>query len=264
MAKEVSSPQEIRSAVAETAQRADDLKILQTGIIDFEAGEVTKPPQFDLDSLKLMVELANEKGLKTFAHCSGLKGLEVAVEAGVNSIEHGFFMSEAILDKMAEKKIAWVPTFSPVHSQWEHPEVVGWSKHTVANLRRILDDHLRHVEMAFHQGVQLVAGSDAGGLGVTHGKALIDELNFFLEAGLPMQEVLVSATSRPRQLWNSEPANIIENSSANFIVLGASPFDHPEALSDVKMVFSQGLSTVVNPSTSLPVRKNGQTEQNAH
>lgn len=243
MAQEVSSAEEIRAAITARAKSADDLKILLTGIIDFEAGAVTKPPQFDLESLNLIVAVAAEHGLKTFAHCSGLDGLELAVQAGVDSIEHGFFMEEGILDVMAEKGIAWVPTFSPVHFQWERPELAGWNENTIANLRRILDDHLHYVEMAYHKGVQLVAGSDAGSHGVRHGRALIDELDFFLEAGLPMQEVLKSVTSRPRKLWGSAPANIVENSSADFVVLGSSPFERADALRDVQMVFSQGSLT---------------------
>jgi len=240
MAREVSTEREIRSAVAETALQANDLKILLSGIIDFEAGAVTKPPQFDLAQLKLMLALAAECGLKTFAHCSGLDSLKIAVEAGVDSIEHGFFMTADILDVMAEKQIAWVPTFSPVHFQWSRPELARWSENTIDNLRRILDNHLRHVEIAHRRGVPLVAGSDAGSYGVCHGLALIDELGFFLEAGLPMQQVLESATSRPRRMWNCHLANIEAHNPADFVVLGTSPFEDAQALRDVRMVYSQG------------------------
>lgn len=243
MAQEVATAEEIITAVTARAKSSDDLKILLTGIIDFEAGAVTKAPQFDLESLKLIVSVAADHGLKTFAHCSGLDGLELAVAAKVDSIEHGFFMEEGILDAMVEKEIAWVPTFSPVHFQWARPELAGWNENTIGNLRRILDDHLHHVEMAYHKGVQLVAGSDAGSHGVQHGSALIDELDFFLEAGLPMQEVLKSATSRPRRLWGCESIDIAENNIADFVALGSSPFEHANALRDVRMVFSQGSLT---------------------
>lgn len=240
MAREISSPEEICTAIDKAAQTADDLKILLTGIIDFKAGAVIRPPQFDLDSLKLMVAQATKHGIKTFVHCSGLDGLKLAVEAGVHSIEHGFFMNEAILDVMAEKKIAWVPTFSPVNFQWARPELVGWDENTVINIRQILDNHLHHLEIADSYGVQLIAGSDAGSYGVSHGSALVDELYFFLEAGLPMAQVLKSATSRPRRLWGCKSSNITENNQADFVILGASPFEDKDALRDVRMVFNQG------------------------
>jgi len=240
MAQEVESLQEMRDAVAEISADADDLKIILTGIIDFEAGTVTKPVQFDRESLRVLIDLAREHQLPTFAHCSGIEGLEIASDMGVDSIEHGFFMSCEVLKAMAEKSIAWVPTFSPVHFQWHQPEIVGWNQSTVKNLRSILDSHRKHVAMAHELGVALVAGSDAGSHGVRHGYALIEELFFMLDAGLPMASVLASATSVPRKRWSERSANIQVGNDANFVALQASPFEQAESLRHVEFVFNAG------------------------
>lgn len=233
MAREVGSREEIVSAIREISTTADDLKVILTGIIDFKAGLVKGEPQFDREELRLIVSQARELGLRTFVHCSGTAGLEVAAAAGVDSIEHGFFMTHNILKIMADKGIAWVPTFSPVHFQWQHPEIAGWDGQTVANLRRILDSHLEHVAMAADMGVPLVAGSDAGSHGVRHGEALIDELDFFSRAGLSMEDVLQSATSRPRTRWGVEPASMKSGCRAEFIALAGSPFEDPRHLRTV-------------------------------
>jgi imidazolonepropionase-like amidohydrolase len=236
MALEVKIPQEIIKAVREFSGMSDDLKILQSGIIDFAAGTVKGKPQFDLEQLNLMVATAGELGLKTFAHCSGREGLEIAIEAGVDSIEHGFFITEELLQKMAETEIAWVPTFSPVHFQWEHPEIVGWDQQTVGNLRSILDHHLASVAAAFKYGVNLIAGSDAGSQGVDHGRGLIDEIFFFLQAGLPLAAALQTATSIPRKLWGAEAADLQKGNVTNFIMLAGSPFQDVENLRRVREV----------------------------
>ncbi len=194
--------------VEEIARDSNDLKIILTGIIDFKAGEVKGDPQFTLEELSALVDISHAKGMQTFAHCSGLAGLELAIKARVDSIEHGFFMNKEILEKMAEHQIAWVPTFSPVYFQWKYPEYAGWDENTVENLRRIIDSHYQHVKIAQALGVLLVAGSDAGSYGVDHGRALIDELLHFLAAGLSLEEALTSATSRPRTLWSLPSANI--------------------------------------------------------
>ncbi len=233
MAREVGSRAEIASAIREISTTADDLKVILTGIIDFKAGLVKGEPQFDREELGLIVSQARELGLRTFVHCSGVAGLETAVAAGVDSIEHGFFMTRDILKSMADKGTAWVPTFSPVHFQWQRPEIAGWDGQTVANLRRILDSHLEHVAMAADMGVPLVAGSDAGSHGVRHGEALIDELGFFSRAGLSMEEVLRSATSRPRSRWGAEPVSIRAGCRAEFIALAGSPFEDPNHLRTV-------------------------------
>jgi len=237
MAREVESREEIKSAVEELLETGDELKILLTGIIDFESGSVKGTPQFDVEETKFIVETAHALGRRTFAHCSGLLGLEVAAEAGVDSVEHGFFMTRDILEILAEKQIAWVPTFSPVHDQWAHPEVVGWSDETIGHLRNILDSHLEHVAMAADMGVPLVIGSDAGSLGVVHGKAVIDEIFFFMEAGLKLEVALNAATTLPRRLWSYNSADIAPNNKAEFIALTGSPFDDPEYLRKVAAIF---------------------------
>jgi len=225
MAREVAHDEEIDDLVAEIAQDADDLKIILTGIIDFAAGVVRGAPQFDAPALARIVAAARRHGLASFAHCSGREGLAVAVAAGVGSIEHGFFMSRDILEVMAERQIGWTPTVSPVHVQWAHPEAAGWDAATLDNLRRILDRHREHMALAHERGVPLIAGSDAGSHGVIHGRALIDELFFMIEAGLPMAAVLAATTTTPRRLWGAAPADIVAGGRAEMLALAGSPFE---------------------------------------
>jgi imidazolonepropionase-like amidohydrolase len=234
MARDIEPDADIAPILADMARGADDIKIILTGIIDFVAGEVKGAPQFDQAELRTIVATAHSHGKKTFAHCSGFEGLKVAVAAGVDSIEHGFFMTPDILDAMAQKRIAWVPTVSPVHFQWAHPELAGWDAGTIANLRRILDSHGEHIALAHQKGVELVAGSDAGSPGVRHGEALIDEIFHFLDAGLPMRAALESATSRPRRLWRLPSVDIRPGNAAELVTLERSPFDAPQALRGIK------------------------------
>jgi imidazolonepropionase-like amidohydrolase len=238
MAREVASREEIAAAIEELATTADDLKVILTGIIDFKSGSVKGEPQFDVDELRFIVSQARDRGLRTFVHCSGVAGLEVAAAAGVDSIEHGFFMTREVLKSMADQGIAWVPTFSPVHFQWARPELAGWDAQTIAHLRAILDSHTEHVAMAAELGVPLVAGSDAGSHGVRHGAALLDELDFFLAAGLPMDQVLRSATALPRRRWGCEASLLAVGQRARFIALEGSPFKAARSLRQVVEVYA--------------------------
>lgn len=247
MAREVTTVEEVRAAVRELAADSDDLKIIQTGIIDFESGVVKGEPQFDLEALSLIVGLAHEAGIRTFAHCSGTEGIRVAVAAGVDSIEHGFFMTRELLREMADRGTAWVPTFSPVDFQWRRPEVVGWSEPTVATLRGILDGHREHVAMAGDLGVHLVAGSDAGSLGVDHGDGLIREILYFLDCGLAMDRSLYAASTLPRRLWGAESAGIRRGQRAELTLLAGDPFVDREALRKVTGVVSDARSSRGSP-----------------
>lgn len=236
MALEADTPENIEKIVRKLSFEADDLKVLLTGIIDFENGTMKGGLQFSLDEARLITSLAREMNMKTYVHCSGVEGLEIAVEAGFDSIEHGFFMNASILDRMAEKQIAWVPTFSPVDFQYQRPELAGWTPQTVEKLGGILENHYEHIALAHQKGVPIVSGSDAGSYGVIHGTALIDEMMALGKCGVPTDAILASATSTPRRLWATTPADITPGATADLILLEASPYDRLDNLYRVSSV----------------------------
>lgn len=230
MARDVEDDEAIRQSVHALAQHNDEIKLILTGIIDFKAGAVTDEPQFDLDSTRLVVQTARACGRNTFVHCSGPKGLAIAAEAGVGSIEHGFFMDRDTLLRMRDLDVAWTPTFCPVHFQWAHPEAVGWPPDTVDNLRRILDSHARHVALAAELGVRLLLGTDAGSMGVPHGQAVFDEIERYLAAGLSLSQTLHAATAQARRHFGLGPALLRPGAPWDAVWLADSPFQRVDAL----------------------------------
>ncbi len=237
MAMDVEDAQAIRSSIQHLAAANDEIKLILTGIIDFDAGAVTDEPQFDLESTRLAVETAKAFGRNTFAHCSGVKGLEIAAAAGVGSIEHGFFMNRDILARMRDNQVAWTPTFCPVHFQWAHPEVVGWSPKTVDNLRKILDDHAKHLQLAQEMGVTLLLGTDAGSMGVPHGLAVRQEISCYLQSGLTLAATLRAATSNARRHFGTTHTHLRPGSPWDAVWLDASPFKGVENLQRVHQVW---------------------------
>ncbi|MFO1466347.1 MAG: amidohydrolase family protein [Steroidobacteraceae bacterium] len=240
MAIDVEDEADITRSVEQLAASNDEIKLLLTGIIDFNLGAVTEPPQFTAAEARLVVEEARRHGRNVFAHCSGVEGLRAAVEAGVGSIEHGFFMSRSILEIMAEKRIAWTPTFSPVHFQWAHPQAVGWSPQAVSHLRRILDDHAEHLLLAHRLGVRLLLGTDAGSMGVEHGRAVLEEMKRFREAGLPMEAILAAATADARRHFDIAAARLAKGVRFDAVLLDCSPFETADALRQPRAVWSAG------------------------
>lgn len=230
MARDVEDAEAIRASVTELAATNDEIKLILTGIIDFDAGAVTDEPQFDLESAKLVVDTARACGKSTFAHCSGIKGLLIAAKAGVGSIEHGFFMDREALGLMADRGVAWTPTFCPVHFQWAHPEAVGWSPQTVGNLRRILDSHAEHLALAQKMGVTLLVGTDAGSMGVEHGYSMFEEIDRYLEAGLSLSATLTAATANARRHFGMAHPRLEKAAPFDAILTARSPFDDLSAL----------------------------------
>ena len=237
MAMDVEDAESIRLSVARLAADSDEIKLILTGIIDFDAGAVTDEPQFDLESARLVVETAQAHGRKTFAHCSGEKGLAIAARAGVGSIEHGFFMTREILAIMRDRQVAWTPTFCPVHFQWSQPQAVGWSANTVGNLRRILDRHAEHLRLADEMGVSLLMGTDAGSMGVEHGRAMYEEIDRYLEAGLSLENTLAAATATARRHFGHAHTLLERGAPFEAVLLRQSPFDRLEALRQLVRVW---------------------------
>ncbi|MCX7174617.1 MAG: amidohydrolase family protein [Proteobacteria bacterium] len=237
MAGDVEDDDAIRASVAELAKANDEIKLILTGIIDFDAGAVTDEPQFDLESARLVVNTAKAHGRKTFAHCSGEKGLAIAARAGVGSIEHGFFMNRETLALMRDNAVAWTPTFCPVHFQWAEPQAVGWSQNTVGNLRRILDAHAEHLRLADEMGVTLLMGTDAGSMGVEHGHALFEEIDRYLEAGLSLEKTLAAATAAARRHFGFAHTRLERGAPFEAVLLDASPFDDLRACRQPRRVW---------------------------
>lgn len=239
MGLDVAGDDEIVAAVRRLAAECDDIKLILTGIIDFEACTVPGEPQFDAAAATLVVRTAHELGRRVFAHCSGERGLEVAIAAGVDSVEHGFLMRDEMIGAIAERGIAWTPTFAPVQFQRDRPEVAGWPTPTVQRIRALLNAHAVQVKRAWRSGVTLLCGSDAGSNGVVHGDGLHDEIQALHAAGLPVDAVLRAATSAPREHW-SQRARLERGSLFDAVLLDASPFDRLGALRQPRAVYRSG------------------------
>jgi imidazolonepropionase-like amidohydrolase len=179
---------------------ADRIKLIATGIINFKKGAVTAPPQMSTDEVRSFVEAAKRQGRQTFAHASGTEGVENVIAGGVNTVEHGYFITEDQLARLRDLEMGWVPTLAPVAIQADRADEIGWDKEIVSKLERIVSDHKTLLAKANDRGVRVIAGSDAGSCGVPHGRGFLRELELMQDAGLSAVDVLRSATGTPAAL----------------------------------------------------------------
>jgi imidazolonepropionase-like amidohydrolase len=180
---------------ARVAAGADRIKLLVSGIINFQLGRVTTVPQMSAAEVAALVRAAKNHNRQTFAHASGVEGIASSIEGGVTTVEHGFFITPDQLARMRDAQIGWVPTFAPVQLQIDRARELGWNDTVVSNLKRIIDSHREMLRRASAMQVKIIAGSDAGSCGVPHGIGLLRELSHMESAGLAPMAVLQSATS---------------------------------------------------------------------
>lgn len=154
---------------------ADFIKIMTTGIMDFNAhGAVTGTP-LDAAEVKEMVHIAHEESMAVMSHTNGDYGVQAAVEAGVDSLEHGNYMNEESLTMLAQSHTVWVPTLVTVRN------LMGDGRYEDEVLWPIIESAKENVRKAFQLGIKVAPGSDAGAYRVLHGQGIQDEMDSFVE-----------------------------------------------------------------------------------
>ena len=154
---------------------ADFIKIMTTGIMDFNMhGAVTGTP-LDAAEVKEMVHIAHEESMAVMSHTNGDYGVQAAVEAGVDSLEHGNYMNEESLTMLAQSHTVWVPTLVTVRN------LMGDGRYEDEVLWPIIESAKENVRKAFQLGIKVAPGSDAGAYRVLHGQGIQDEMDSFVE-----------------------------------------------------------------------------------
>ena len=154
---------------------ADFIKIMTTGLLDFENhGKVTGTP-LEAGEVKEMVHIAHEEGFAVMSHTNGVYGTRAAIEAGVDSLEHGNYMNEESLAMLAESDTVWVPTLVTVRN------LLGDGRYDDETLKPIIESAEENIRKAFRLGIKTAPGSDAGAYRVLHGKGIRDEVQSFAE-----------------------------------------------------------------------------------
>jgi imidazolonepropionase-like amidohydrolase len=143
---------------------------------------------FNLDEMEALIEEAHALDRRVMCHALGGRGLRIAIEAGVDSIEHGCYLDEEpeLLDAMAERGIFFVPTFAVYDFHRKSP-----LPHIRERAHHLQEHHFESLRRALAAGVKIAAGTDAGGHG--HPKNAI-EIECLVKAGMSPLQALQAAT----------------------------------------------------------------------
>ena len=154
---------------------ADFIKIMVSGILDFDRFGIVSETDYTLEDVKELVHIAHEEGFAVMAHASGTEKVRFAAKAGVDSIEHGYYMDTETMDILAETKNVWVPT--AVTSA----NLCGTGRFNEYEVSKIADSHKAAIAEAASRGVMIGCGSDAGAYSVLHGQGAEDEYALLTE-----------------------------------------------------------------------------------
>jgi len=173
-------------------QGADFIKIMISGLMDFDRCGVLTEPGLEKDTIRELIHIAHEEGFAVMAHANGARTVEAAAEAGVDSVEHGAYLDADALAAMAEMGTVWVPTLSTIGN------LQGKGRFDETAVRAILEDATEHVRFFAAIGGLIAPGTDAGAWAVPHGS--LTEYQLLSQAlGEHCQEILERGTQAIRE-----------------------------------------------------------------
>lgn len=241
MYREADGPWDMRKAVREQHRRgADYVKVMATGARSVER-EDPEPAQLGREELDAVVDEARRLGLRVAAHAEGLEGTELAIEAGVDTIEHGLSLHRRpdLLDRMATEGIVLVPTLSTFHDLAER-FADRFAPRLVDQAKRQLEEANRTLLAAHAAGVPLAMGYDSGPPG-----ASAAELVRMADAGLPARDAIAAATSgSARALGLDDRGRLEPGKRADLLVVDGDPLAEPGVLADrsrIRLVVHDGV-----------------------
>jgi imidazolonepropionase-like amidohydrolase len=188
----------MRKAVREQLKAgADCIKVIATGGV-MTPGVQPGSQQLGYDELRAGTDEAHKAGRKVAAHAHGADGIRAAVLAGVDSIEHGSFLSDEIIGLMKERGTFYSATLCSAQGFLDAPpnSVAEWAMQKAANVRVALDDSFRR---AYQAGVRLVLGTDAGTPFNRHGDNA-RELALMVKLGVEPLDALRAGTRNSAEL----------------------------------------------------------------
>ncbi|MFN0037387.1 MAG: amidohydrolase family protein [Saprospiraceae bacterium] len=234
-------PDECRAAVREQVKLgADCIKVCATGGV-LSLARDGRLPHYAQDELNTIVQTARDLGVTVAAHAHGDEGMRRAVEAGVVSIEHGTFMSDATMDAMIKHGTWLVPTLtagqavsdSALYAKGFFPEVVR--KKAI----EICPQLKATAGKAYQKGVKIAFGTDSGVS--PHGKNNL-EFGLMAEAGMKNADILRAATLDAATLlrMNDRIGSIEAGKLADMVAVDGNPLDDIRVMLKVVFVMKDG------------------------
>lgn len=240
LGREVDGANDMRKAVRHLFKSgADFVKLMASGQVS-NAGARFETAQFTQEEMDAAVDEAHRLGRKVAVHAVGLTSIEASVTAGVDCIEHGNFMTEALAARMAERAMFLVPTLLPYRVLAHPPQEVAVADDVRRRTQLAWESVVKAVQLARSAGVRIGAGTDSGGPRIPH-NSLAREIALLVQAGLSAMEALQCATRINAQILDLPDVGTLEpDKTADIVAVQGDPLQDLDALTRVRLVLKGG------------------------
>jgi len=223
-----------RKAVREQVMYgADWIKYYSDRRYHFEPdGVLHSMVNFTDEEAKAIVDEAHRLGKKVAAHAIGSDGIAAALRAGVDTVEHGDGLTDALIDEIAKKGVFWVPTITV--GAYVAPGRGG-------NWTRMVDLEKAAFQKALKKNVKIAFGTDAGGFDwkdINQAK----EFEYYVNYGMTPMQAIRSGTVVPAELlgWRDKMGTVEPGKWADLVAVGGDPLTDITELQRIKFVMKAG------------------------
>lgn len=236
----VNGADEAAKAVRQRYKEGSDIiKITASGGV-LSVAKSGENPQFTEAEIKAIVETAKDYGFKVAAHCHGSEAMKRAVNAGVNSIEHGTYMTEEVMTLMKKMGTYYIPTITAGRAVGDSAKKSGYYPELVTPKALAIGPKIQNTfANAYKAGVKIAFGTDAGVY--AHGKNWL-EFVYMHEGGMPALETIRSATLYAADLLGDDRIGVIEKDKlADIVAIDGDPVKDIRSMGKVKFVMKNGV-----------------------
>jgi imidazolonepropionase-like amidohydrolase len=232
-----------KAARREISAGASWVKIMISGGIATDGGGIAEALMTP-EEIGAVIDAAHRFGAKVAAHSGSPQATSVAVDAGVDSIEHGYFLDRQVLKKMADAGTWYVPTMV-VSQPASQPffEKIGSPQWYLDRRNSVGKDHWKALQMAIEEGVNIALGTDQMPHEPNDGTtATAREAQYYVEAGMTPLEALRSATIETARMLGAEAdiGSLEVGKYADIVAVESNPADDIKALRTIKLVMKGG------------------------
>jgi imidazolonepropionase-like amidohydrolase len=231
-----------RAAVrAQLRAGADVIKLCITGGIAGEHEQI-RDSQATYAEMEAACDAAHNAGRRITAHAGSAKAISDGIKAGLDCIEHGYFLDQPTVEQMEKRGVYLVPTLSVSRAE-DYMRRIGCPQWMIDKSLRAGEDHMRSFQMALEAGVKIAMGTDMLPADPYDGTlAVYREIEWMVQGGMRPIDALRAATLSAAELCGVDDrlGSIAPGKLADLVAMPADPLDDIRALRSIDFVVKDG------------------------
>jgi imidazolonepropionase-like amidohydrolase len=233
----------VKTARAKISDGQDWIKIAISGGVATDGGGIAEALMTP-EEMRAVIDASHRFGIPVAAHSGSTAATNAAIDAGIDSIEHGYVLDRAVLKKMVKNNTWLVPTIMVTHPGGrEYFERIGSPEWYLKRRESVGKQHWESLKGAIQEGVKIALGTDQMPFEPNDGTtSTVREAEAYVEAGMTPLQALRSATIESATMLRAQKdiGSLEAGKYADILAVNADPLKNISALRNIVMIMKGG------------------------